>query len=161
MTKNRRIIAGILFIAIASFEGYKIYQDKVERNAMQQELLRKYRNTPDEEYTGTETSTSPKEKEENHHLDGNAIGGGGDNFVRNMDKHEKEEKSSRKVICPNCKGTGKAKSQCEHCKGTGSRLGAIYGKRADDEKCPWCDGTGEIYGTCSVCNGDGRVAEYK
>src|SRR5689334_22667321 len=72
------------------------------------------------------------------------------------------------VICPRCKGKGKA--QCEHCGGNGSTSWTCYRcngtghenpTRVEEvdkligRKCWDCGGTGYSYDQCSHCSGSG------
>ncbi len=82
-----------------------------------------------------------------------------------------EEKQSKKIVCPNCKGTGTARSVCDRCdydydcnkKPGGGYIRIAYGNPGNENcrECPKCSGTGYYTGTCTVCNGSGRVNEYE
>jgi|GEM_PF-3832984 len=80
-----------------------------------------------------------------------------------------QEKQTREITCPNCKGTGTAKDICDRCdynsdcdqQKAGGYIRVTYGlpKAENCRQCPRCKGSGYVVETCKVCDGTGKVTE--
>ncbi len=74
---------------------------------------------------------------------------------------ESERIMGKKIICPNCRGSGKVNvtEKCGACNGAGE-IPAIddWGKKVK-VKCYICKGTGKTTDTdaCNMCGGDGEI----
>ena len=76
--------------------------------------------------------------------------------------YNNSNESNRKIICPNCNGTGGdiIKKKCDSCSGNGYKHFTPYGW---EDECSNCNITGIVKEKipCEVCNGEGRVKEYE
>jgi len=174
MENKHKIRYAAIFILLA-IGGYQWYGEKQEKDVIQQELLQKYRNTPDNEneYSGGnrgDTTSQSNNEEPGNWQNGKSAG---------EQERERTQESSKMIICPNCKGTKEVLVNCSYpfCsynshgdylgpgKGGGYQEKSSYnnGDRPEDKimPCRQCNGTGKQKSICPVCKGTGRVAEYQ
>ena len=78
---------------------------------------------------------------------------------------EKKIKVRKKVVCPDCNGTGAESASdfetCPNCKGTGRvvrTVNSLFGMMQTEAVCPHCGGKGKIITKkCKKCHGEGVI----
>ena len=80
---------------------------------------------------------------------------------REREYTSKENVMGKKILCPDCKGTGEVdmNEKCEHCHGTGQvEITDDWGTKKK-VKCYPCLGTGKVKekDTCPMCGGAGEI----